>query len=84
MKEVFATAVLFVVSACAPLTEQQKEARHYRQVDWENRYLAYAGKCRRAGGRMIIESTRRIGKNGIPHRGDLFDCTAYVGKTPRP
>lgn len=73
-----------ILSACATLTESEREERQYRKVDWENRYVAYVNRCHRAGGKMILTRYSRVGRKDIPNPGDLYNCSTNVGRTPRP
>ena len=73
---------LLFIAGCAPLTEQQKEEREYRRVDWQNQYVAYNNRCLEVGGRMVVQaSSMRF--NGIPQRGDYYACTKRISDLPR-
>ncbi len=69
---VFLPAVLF--TACAPLTEEQREARDYRRLDFEARYLEFRARCRARGGTIYVEAGRRIGRSSVPRRNDRYRC----------
>ena len=84
MKLLFVIALTLLLSACAAVSEQEREENRYKQIDWENRYLAYVNRCHRAGGRMIITKYSRVGNRDIPRKMEPFDCTSNIGRQPRP
>ena len=83
MKIIVGVIGLLFASACAQLTDERLEARQYRQVDWESRYVNYSRRCSHAGGRMIVRASHRIGRAGIPRRGDYYNCTLNIGTVPK-
>lgn len=83
MKTLLVMATALLSTACATISEQEKEAREYRQTDWENRYIAYANRCDRAGGQMIVNKASLVGDRDIPRRHELFRCSTYIGRQPR-
>lgn len=83
MKVMLGFIGVLIASACAPMSEERLEARQYRQVDWESRYVNYARRCSHAGGRMIVRASHRIGRAGIPRRGDYYNCTLNIGTVPK-
>lgn len=72
-----------IAAACAPLTPQQLEDREYRNTDWENRYVDYAHRCRRAGGRIMVQASGPMRRNGVPARSDYYQCSRSVAAAPR-
>jgi len=71
------TAVLFAVVAlagCAPLGESRLEARTYANVDYENQFRDYRAACHSNGGRIYIMASGKVGRDGIPNRGDRYYC----------
>ncbi len=71
------TAILFVVAAlagCAPLSESRLEARAYANVDYENQFRDYRAACHSNGGRIYVMASGKVGRDGIPNRGDRYYC----------
>lgn len=83
MKIGFIVIGLLLTSACTAVNDRRTEARQYRQIDWESRYVNYASRCNQAGGRMIVRANHRMARSGIPRPGDYFNCTQNVGAAPR-
>ena len=65
---------ILAVVACAPLTEREREARDFRKLDSEARYLEFRDRCIARGGTIYVEAGGRIGRRGIPRRTDRYRC----------
>ncbi len=70
-----AALAVLSASACAPLTERERDARNYRQLDFELRYLEFRERCRARGGLIVVEAGGRIGRRAAPRRTDRYRCT---------
>lgn len=64
----------FVLAGCAPFDEVRLEDRTYARADYENRFLDYRAACQRNGGRVYILASGRVGRDGVPTRGDRYFC----------
>jgi len=77
MTKLPAAALLLAVclTACAPLPERAQEAREYRRADFENQFLDYRQRCHAAGKRIMIMASGKVGRDGVPNRGDYYTCS---------
>ncbi len=81
MRILFYIGAIFSLAACASLTEEQLEAREYRNADWENKFADYRVRCARVGGRVLIYAhSGSIGNDGVPMRGDYYTCSKRLSK----
>ncbi|MEM7502482.1 MAG: hypothetical protein AAF417_10590 [Pseudomonadota bacterium] len=76
-------ALAATLLACGSRTELTRDEQRYDRVDWENRYRAYASRCRQAGGHMLIRAVSRIARHDLPRRSDGYRCSLSVGPVPR-
>lgn len=65
---------LLSAGACAPLSEAQFEARQYRQIEYQNRFLDFRQQCWVRGKRVFIEARGRVGNDRLPAYGDKYFC----------
>lgn len=65
----------FVSGACASMPEVGQEAREYRNVDFENEFIAYRQQCVANGGRVFVLANGRVDRRGIPGRGSYYTCS---------
>ncbi len=65
---------LVVLAGCAAFDEARLEDRSYANVDYENRFRDYRAACQRNGGQVFILASGRVGRDGIPARGDRYFC----------
>ena len=65
---------LAALAGCASLDEARLEDRSYARADFENRFLDYRAACQRNGGRVFILASGKVGRDGIPTRGDRYVC----------
>ncbi|MEO1246160.1 MAG: hypothetical protein AAFX56_10810 [Pseudomonadota bacterium] len=65
---------VLLASGCASLSEPRLEARTYANADYENRFRDYRASCHRGGGRIYVMATGKVGRDGIPNRGDRYYC----------
>ena len=65
---------LVALAGCATFDEARLEDRTYARADYENRFLDYRADCQRNGGRVFIMASSRVGRDGIPTRGDRYFC----------
>lgn len=80
MRATICLAGFIILAGCAPLTEEQLEAREYGSVDWENRFLDYKRRCISSGGYMLVQATGRTGRDGVPRRGTYYTCSNGLSK----
>lgn len=76
--------MLVNMAACVHVDEATREARQYRKLDWEHRFLDYQHRCYRAGGQMVIQASGPLPRSGVPRRSDHFSCTSRIAKIDRP
>ncbi len=62
------------LAGCATLDEARLEGRSYARADYENRFLDYRATCQQNGGRIFILASGRVGRDGVPARGDRYFC----------
>ena len=74
MTACMAALAALAAAACAPLSEREREARDYRKLDFEARYLEFRDRCIARGGAIYVEAGRRIGRRGIPRHTDRYRC----------
>ena len=53
MKIAAMLAAITMLGGCS-ITEEQREAREYRDAEWRAEFLAYRAKCRNDGGRLVV------------------------------
>ena len=78
-----ALALAATLTGCGSANEFTRDEQRYDRVDWENRYRAYAYRCREAGGHMLIRAVSRIARHGLPRRTAGYRCSLSVGPVPR-
>ncbi len=83
MKTIIVALSLVMTAGCVQLTEQQIEERQYRNLDWQNQFVDYRHRCQSAGGRMVVQASGRLGRAGIPRRGDYYTCTQRIASLRR-
>jgi hypothetical protein len=69
-----AAALLTMTSACAPLSEAERDEREYRQVDFVEQFLVFREDCTGRGKRILIDAMSRVSRDGIPSPGDRYFC----------
>jgi len=67
------TVVLFACAGCT-MTARQIDAREYRRTDFKEQFRAERRHCVARGGRIYINASRKVGRDGIPGRGDYYFC----------
>ena len=73
--------VVAVVSTagCVSVSEEQREAREYRDAEWRAEFLEYRQKCHRDGGRLVVHgNTQMYRREGIPKYGDYYVCRSSL------
>lgn len=70
-----AVGALLMTAGCASLSERQLEEREYRNVDYAERFKAARSQCRARGGRMYVNASSKLDRNGVPNRGDRYFCS---------
>lgn len=72
------TALLVIMCALTGCAMQpsslDRDLAEYQETDRRNLYADTATLCRRAGGYMIIRTTGRLPRNGMPRSGDEYSC----------
>ena len=69
-----AIAVALLLAACVPLNEDAREDREYRNLDFQARFLEYRRQCYARGGRIYVNATGSLDRDGIPRRGSRYTC----------
>lgn len=67
-------AVALPLTGCATLDEEARESREYRRGDLQARYLEYRRQCYAEGGRIYVNATGSLDRNGVPKRGSRYTC----------
>ena len=70
-----AVGALLMTAGCTSLSERQLEEREYRNVEFAERFKAARSECLARGGRMYINASSKLDRNGIPNRGDRYFCS---------
>ncbi len=73
MKTLVVTIAL-LLAGCASLSDQARENREYRRLDFQARFLEYRRQCYAAGGRIYINATGSLDRAGVPKRGSRYNC----------
>ncbi|MDH4047995.1 MAG: hypothetical protein OEW68_06280 [Gammaproteobacteria bacterium] len=75
MKSSALLASVAFLAGCAAVTEEQIEAREYRDFEWRSKFFAYKADCRSKGGMIIVHGTTgKFSSDGAPAYGDLYRC----------
>ncbi len=61
-------------SGCASLSEAELEMREYSNVEYREVFREFRQKCFQQGGRIIIDARGKVGRDGVPRRGDNYFC----------
>lgn len=84
MKSICVLAGVFLIAGCATLTEQELEAREYRNLDWRNAFVDYRQRCIHQGGRVLIDARGgHVDREGVPSRGDYYTCSRRIERVAR-
>ena len=67
-------AMLTLTTACAPLSETERDEREYRQVDFVEEFLVFRADCWARGKRILVNAMSRVSRDGIPSPGDRYFC----------
>lgn len=74
MKLAATFAAIVLIAGCS-ITEEQREAREYRDAEWRAKFLEFRAKCRNDGGRLVVHGdTQTHRRYGIPNYGDYYGC----------
>ncbi len=68
------TVALLVLPGCATLSTEQLEARDYRNFDYVDQFKYDRKKCQARGGRIIVNATGKVGRDGIPRHREKYFC----------
>lgn len=75
MKSAIFIVAATLTTACVPITEEQRDAREYRDAEWRAEFIEYRAKCRNQGGNLMVRGdTQRYGRHGVPDYGDFYTC----------
>ena len=61
-------------TGCASLTDAQWEHLEYERASYEAEFLDYRARCTQTGKRIWISARGKVGRDGIPSRGDVYYC----------
>ena len=61
-------------TGCATLSEAELEHREYERASFEAEFLDYRARCTLEGKRIWISARGKVGRDGIPSRGDVYYC----------
>ena len=74
MKLAAMLAAIMVTTGCS-ITEEQREAREYRDAEWRAEFIEFRARCRNDGGRLVVHGdTQRHRRYRIPEYGDFYGC----------
>jgi len=75
MKPKILLAAVALTTGCVSVTEQQREAREYRDVEWLAKFVEDREKCRSKGGHFVVYGgMKRIGRRATVNPGDTYTC----------
>ncbi len=66
--------ILSVLAGCAPLQESRSVTAGYDRLDFKARFLDYRRQCYARGGRIYINATGSLDRDGAPPRGSHYRC----------
>jgi len=65
---------VFLTEGCTTMTEQQLQAREYRNTEFELQFREFRRQCVAGGKRVFIDAIQKVGRDGLPHNGDRYYC----------
>ena len=65
---------LSMAGGCAGMSEIDAEHRDYSRADFRNRFIEERSRCHSMGGRIYVNASQTLGRDGIPKRGDRYIC----------
>ena len=69
----FAAAI--VISACAPMTEAEREAREYAIAEFQAQFALDQASCGARGGRIEVAGDAvRLDRHGVPYSKTRYIC----------
>ena len=75
MKLLTVALALVCVTACAPVTEAQRDAREYSRVEFRNQFIEDRRRCFASGGRIYIQARGgSVDRDGIPKTRVPYVC----------
>jgi len=75
MKSSTVLVVIALTTGCASITEEQREARAYQEVEWLARFAEDREKCVIRGGHLVVEAgMQRLGRRSTVVPGDRYRC----------
>ncbi len=79
MKAGILLASIVLMTACAAPSEKQREAREYREVERQAKFLEVRQRCRESGGVLVVQGLGgRVGKSSVPSSGDQVRCQRTI------
>jgi len=66
--------IILLLSACTPMTIEEREEREYRREEQAEAWLLYKESCVSNGGYVYVQSHGSLTHGGVPARGDRAYC----------
>ena len=66
--------LLATLPACAAFDGRRSDADGYDRLDFKARFLDYRRQCYARGGRIYINATGGLDRDGAPPRGSYYSC----------
>ena len=71
----FAAVAAIVISACAPMTETEREAREYAIAEFQSQFVLDQASCQAMRGRIEVAGDAvRLDRNGVPKSKTRYIC----------
>ncbi len=69
------TAITLLAVGCAPMTETSVEAREYRRIEFQNRFIFDRARCVERGGRIeVLADGAELNRAGVPKHRVRYYC----------
>ena len=69
------TAIALLAAGCAPITETSIEAREYRRIEFQNRFIFDRARCVERGGRIeVLADGAELNRDGVPEHRVRYYC----------
>ena len=66
--------IFAALSACAAPGDVRFDRSRYDRLDFKARFLDYRRQCYARGGRIYIDATGSLDRDGAPPRGSHYRC----------
>ena len=66
--------LLLPTTGCTTLSDADFERRQYERATFEAEFLDYRARCNQRGKRIWVSAWSKVGRDGVPSRGDVYYC----------